>query len=473
MRRWRGTGECAREDAAGRPRRAPALQRSCTNAVTRLISTPAARLSGTTDVPGDKSISHRALILGALAVGETVIEGLLEADDVQRTAAALGALGAEITRDDAGLWRVQGRGVGGLSQPASALDLGNAGTGLRLLMGVAASHPFTSFFAGDESLSRRPMDRIAAPLEMMGARIIARGGAYLPLAIEGARQPMPVTYALPVPSAQVKSAVLLAALNAPGESTVIESAPTRDHTERMLREFGAEVRIDKSDEGARITVVGQPELTPARLSVPGDPSSAAFVVVAGLIAPDAEVSIRNVGVNPRRTGLFDCLIEMGADMDLARRRAGGEEIADITVRSSALRGIEVPPGRAPTMIDEYPILAVAAACAHGTTVLRGLGELRLKESDRLAAMTGGLAACGVGLEQRGDDLVIHGCAGPPPGGATIATRLDHRIAMAFLVLGLAAREPVAVDDGTSIATSFPGFVELLATLGARLTGGAA
>ena len=284
---------------------------------------------------------------------------------------------------------------------------------------------------------------------------------------------MPVTYALPVPSAQVKSAVLLAALNAPGETTVIEREPTRDHTERLLREFGAEVRIDEADKGARITVVGQPELIPARLSVPGDPSSAAFVVVAGLIAPDAEVIIRNVGVNPRRTGLFDCLLEMGAELDLARRHAGGEEIADITVRSSALRGIEVPPGRAPTMIDEYPILAAAAACAHGTTVVRGLGELRLKESDRLAAMAEGLAACGVGVEQQGDDLVIQGCAGPPPGGATIATRLDHRIAMAFLVLGLAAREPVAVDDGTPIATSFPGFVELLAALGARLTGGAA
>jgi len=421
-------------------------------------------------VPGDKSISHRALILAACAVGETTIAGLLEADDVHRTAAALRQLGAEVERDEAGLWHVHGCGIGGLSEPDTVLDLGNSGTGARLLMGVMASHPFTTCFTGDASLVRRPMDRIVRPVEMMGARIVARSGCRLPLAVHGASSPVPITYAPPVPSAQVKSAVLLAGLNAPGETTLIERLPTRDHTERLLALFGAEVSVAAHEQGSAITVIGQPELKPGAIAVPGDPSSAAFIAVAGLIVPDSDITIEGVGVNSRRTGLFDCLCEMEGDIEFsARRIEGGEEVADIRVRSSRLRGIEVPAARVPSMIDEFPILAVAAVYASGPTVLSGIGELRVKESDRLAAIADGLVACGVCVEEREDALTIHGIAEAPAGGSRVVTLLDHRIAMSFLVLGMAARAPVIAEDGATIASSFPSFTELFNGLGAKLT----
>ena len=438
--------------------------------MTALTSHPAGPLSGEARVPGDKSISHRALMLGALAVGKTEIHGLLEGEDVMCTARAVRALGAEVERGDDGLWRVQGVGVGGLCEPATTLDMGNAGTGARLLMGMVATHPITCQFAGDESLSGRPMGRIAEPLMRMGARFIARDGCRLPLTVVGATDPLPMVYASPVPSAQVKSAVLLAGLNTPGETTVIEAAPTRDHSEHMLRYFGAELRLAPADGGgAAITLTGQPELEGQRVEVPGDPSSAAFPVAAALIVPGSTLTIRNVGVNPLRAGLYASLREMGAAIEFrGQRERGGEPIADMVVRAGGLRGIEVPAARAPTMIDEYPILAVVAACAEGETVMRGLAELRIKECDRLKAMAEGLAACGVGVEAGEDYLVIEGCGGPPPGGATIATWLDHRIAMAFLVLGMASDKPVTIDDGASMDTSFPGFAPLLNSLGAAI-----
>ena len=438
--------------------------------MTSLTSNLAGPLSGEARVPGDKSISHRALMLGALAVGQSEIHGLLEGQDVMCTARALRALGAEVERGNDGLWRVQGVGVGGLCEPATTLEMGNAGTAARLLMGVVATHPITCQFTGDESLNGRPMGRIAEPLMRMGARIIARDGCRLPLTVIGARDPLAVVYPPPVPSAQVKSAVLLAALNTPGETTVIEAAPTRDHTEHMLRYFGAELRLAPANGGgAAITVTGQPELEGQRIEVPGDPSSAAFAVAAALIVPGSTLILRNIGVNPLRAGLYDSLREMGADIEFCEpRERGGEPIADIVVRAGGLRGIDVPASRAPTMIDEYPILAVVAACAEGVTVMRGLAELRIKESDRLAAMAEGLAACGVGVEAGEDYLVVEGRGGPPPGGGAIATRLDHRIAMAFLVLGMASEKPVTIDDGASMETSFPGFAALLNGLGANI-----
>ncbi|MFQ5958874.1 MAG: 3-phosphoshikimate 1-carboxyvinyltransferase [Alphaproteobacteria bacterium] len=437
---------------------------------TRSTSSPAGPLSGEARVPGDKSISHRALMLGALAVGESEIRGLLEGDDVLRTARALRALGAEVERGGDGAWRVQGCGVGGLAEPAATLDMGNAGTGARLLMGIVAAHPITCQFTGDESLCARPMGRVTEPLERMGARFVARSGCRLPLTVIGAASPLPIAYRLPVPSAQVKSAVLLAGLNAPGETSVIEPEPTRDHSERLLAHFGADVRIEKGDDGARVvTIVGQPELTGRAVAVPGDPSSAAFLVVAALVVPGSAIIVRGVGVNPLRTGIFATLREMGADLTFAdEREESGEPVADIVVRAGSLRGVEVPAERAPTMIDEYPVLAVAAACAEGETVMRGLAELRVKESDRLAAIAAALAASGVAVEAGDDDLIVTGCAGSPPGGGRIETRLDHRIAMASLVLGMAAKKPVAVDDTAPIATSFPGFIALCDGLGARI-----
>jgi len=436
---------------------------------------PCEGLNGRIRVPGDKSISHRALMLGALAVGETRIAGLLEAEDVLATARAVGQLGAELERDEAGLWRVQGRGLGGLVAPEDVLDLGNSGTGARLMMGILASHPLTAVLTGDASLRSRPMQRVAAPLQIMGAAITAREGCRLPLTLTGSADPLPIRYRLPVASAQVKSAVLLAGLNAPGETTVIEPEPTRDHSERMLRHFGAEVAVqDVVDEGTEvreIRLTGQPELRAAALQVPGDPSSAAFPAVAALLLPGAEVVIEEVGLNPLRSGLYETLREMGAEIREENPRAlGGEPVADLVVRTSSLSGVAVPAERAPRMIDEYPILAVAAACAEGQTVMQGLGELRVKESDRLASMAAGLAACGVEVEEGPDRLVVQGRGGRVPGGnpAPIATRLDHRIAMSFLVLGLAAERPVTIDDGRPIDTSFPGFAALMAGLGARL-----
>ena len=436
----------------------------------KLISSAAGPLRGSCRVPGDKSISHRALILGALAVGRTAIQGLLEGEDVLCTAAALRAFGAAITREGEGLWHVTGVGVGGFAEPEAVLDLGNSGTGARLLMGVAATQDFTSFFIGDASLRRRPMARVTAPLEAMGARIVARQGGRLPLAIIGAAQPMPLHYVLPVPSAQVKSAVLLAGLNAAGETTVIEPQPTRDHSERLLRHFGASVStVATPDGGRRITLMGEPELAAAAVTVPGDPSSAAFPAVAALILPGSAITITGVGVNPLRAGLYETLQEMGADLAFTNSRTeAGEPVADLTLRASRLKGVEVPAERAPRMIDEYPILATAAAAAEGRTIMRGLGELRVKESDRLSAIAEGLAACGVTATVEGDTLAVLGTGGRLRGGATIAARLDHRIAMAFLTLGTIADKPIAIDDGATIATSFPGFVPLMNGLGAAI-----
>ena len=438
--------------------------------MTPLTSGTAGALNGRVRVPGDKSMSHRALILGSLAIGRSHIRGLLEGDDVLRTAAAMRALGATLARGSDGAWSIDGVGIGGLAEPEEMLDLGNSGTGARLLMGLVAAHDITAFFTGDASLRRRPMARVAEPLSRMGARIVAREGGRLPLAVIGAAAPLPIEYRLPVPSAQVKSAVLLAGLGAPGATTVIEPLATRDHSERMLRHFGAAVTVAaEAGEARRITLQGQPELRAADLTVPGDPSSAAFPTVAALLMPGSQVVIEGVGVNPLRTGLFDTLRDMGADLAFTNERVeGGEPIADIAVRATRLSGVEVPAERAPRLIDEYPILAVAAAFARGRTVMHGLAELRVKESDRLGAIAQGLAACGVKLAVSGDMLAIEGADAPPAGGAAIATRLDHRIAMAFLVLGMAARQPTRIDDSETIGTSFPGFVALMNGLGAKI-----
>ncbi|MHA1113583.1 MAG: 3-phosphoshikimate 1-carboxyvinyltransferase [Alphaproteobacteria bacterium] len=441
-----------------------------------LISNTAAALRGTAGTPGDKSISHRALLIGAAAVGETAISGLLEAEDVLRTATALRMLGVEIARDPAdtlkmpGVWRVQGVGVGGLREPDEVLDLGNSGTGARLLMGLCATCPITATFTGDESLRGRPMSRVTTPLARFGARFSGRAEGRLPLTVTGAAHALAIDYALPVASAQVKSAILLAALNATGETRVVEPAASRDHTEIMLRHFGVPLRREaREDGGWEIALAGGTEIEGRDVAVPGDPSSAAFPLVAALIVPGSEVRLPGVGVNPLRAGLFKTLVEMGAEIaQTGTRQRSGEPIADLTVRAGPLRGIDVPAERAPAMIDEYPILAVAAAFATGRTRLAGIGELRVKESDRLEAITRGLTACGVTVEEGPDWLVIDGCGGPPPGGAAIATGLDHRIAMSFLVLGMAARAPTCIDNAAPIATSFPDFVALMNGLGATI-----
>ena len=430
---------------------------------------PLGPLRGRLRPPGDKSISHRAMILGLLAIGETRIEGLLEGEDVLRTAAACRQLGATVERVGDGRWRVRGAGIGGLVEPSTALDFGNAGTGARLLMGVAGSHPLTASFDGDASLRKRPMRRILDPLERMGVEVVAQAeGGRVPLTLRGPAETIPITYETPAASAQIKSAVLLAGLNAPGLTTVIERAATRDHTERMLRHFGAEVTVTAEGAGRRIALAGQPTLRGAEVVVPADPSSAAFALVAALIVPGSEVTIEGVMTNPLRTGLVATLRAMGADIEETNRRdEGGETVADLRVRASRLAGVEVPPERAPAMIDEYPVLAVAAAFAEGETRMRGLHELRVKESDRLAAVAAGLAANGVDHAVEGDDLVVRG--GRVAGGGTVATHLDHRIAMAFLVMGLAAQEGVRVDDGAMIATSYPAFLAQMRALGADLT----
>ena len=440
--------------------------------VTSLCSNPVGTLAGDISVPGDKSISHRALMIGAVAVGQTVIRGLLEGDDVLRTATALNAMGIRIDRRPQGEWCIHGRGVGGLLQPDDVLDLGNSGTGARLLMGLVSTHPITTHFTGDASLRGRPMARIADPVEQMGAQIIARDGGRMPLVVIGAQSPQPISYALPVPSAQIKSAVLLAGLNTPGRTSVIETRPSRDHTELMLRHFGAEVDVSDTDASQRvITLQGEPELTARDVTVPGDPSSAAFVAVAALITEDSEVTIRNVGLNPLRSGIFQSLAEMGADITFSNQREeAGEPTADLTVRSGTLKGIVVPPERAPSMIDEYPILAVAAAAAAGATRLQGLEELRVKESDRLSAIADGLSRNGVRVQIEGDDLIIHGTGRSIPGNATVEARMDHRIAMSFLTMGMAAQNAIVVDDTTHIGTSFPGFIDLMTGLGAKFTG---
>jgi 3-phosphoshikimate 1-carboxyvinyltransferase len=437
-----------------------------------LLSRPAGPLSGTVRVPGDKSVSHRALMLGALATGETEIHGLLTGADVLHTAAAMRALGATVETSGDGVWRVRGVGVGGIAEPASVLDMGNSGTAARLLMGLVASHPVTCFFTGDASLAKRPMARVTTPLERMGASFVTRTGGRMPLAVIGTDSPLPITYRLPVASAQVKSAVLLAGLNTPGVTTVIEPEPTRDHTELMLRHFGAKIETERLEDGTlAVSLTGEAELAGRTVRVPGDPSSAAFPAVAALLIDGSDLLIEGVGINPRRTGLYETLREMGGDVAFENeRREAGEPVADLRLRASRLKGVVVPPERAPSMIDEYPILAVAAACAEGTTVMQGLAELRVKESDRLAMIAAGLDACGVAVEAGADTLTVHG-GGRPPGGATVATAMDHRIAMSFLVLGMAAREPVGVDDGSFIETSFPGFADLMNGLGADIAGG--
>ena len=426
-------------------------------------------LKGECKIPGDKSISHRSLMLGALAVGETVVSGMLEGEDVIGTANAMRALGAEIERDENGLWHVWGRGVGGLVEPEQVLDMGNAGTGVRLIMGICAGYPMTVFFTGDASLRKRPMGRVAKPLENMGASFISRDGYRLPMGLVGARKPMPQTYELPVPSAQVKSAVLFAGLMAPGTTTVLESEHSRDHSERMLRFFGADVQSEQDNKHLHVQLQGQPSLKAANIVVPGDPSSAAFPIVAATICPGSDVMVRGVGLNPLRTGLFDTLVEMGADLTFFNQREeGGEPVADVRVRHAELKGVDVPPARAPSMIDEYPILAVAASVAQGQTRMNGLAELRVKESDRLAAVAKGLTSCGVSVEEGEDYLVVNGKEGQVPGGGTVETELDHRLAMSFLILGLVSAKPVTVDDIDPIKTSFPNFLDLMAALGARL-----
>jgi 3-phosphoshikimate 1-carboxyvinyltransferase len=422
-------------------------------------------------VPGDKSISHRALIFGLLAVGETRVSGLLEGEDVLRTAEAARALGAQVVRDGEGLWRVHGVGVGGLRQPATTLDFGNAGTGSRLMMGVCGSHPITTTFDGDASLRKRPMRRILDPLALMGVRVVSQQeGGRVPLTLQGPAEATPIVYETPVASAQVKSAVLLAGLNAPGATTVIEREATRDHTEKMLAHFGAKIMVaPHGAHGRAITLTGQPELVPQPIVVPADPSSAAFPMVAALITPGSDVLLDGVMMNPLRTGLITTLIEMGADITVeARSQEGGEEVATLRVRHSPLRGVSVPAERAPSMIDEYPILAVAAAFAEGETRMNGLHELRVKESDRLAAVAAGLAAAGVSASIAGDDLIVQGGAGDVAGGGLVATHLDHRIAMSFLIMGFASRREMTVDDRDTIATSFPSFMALMAGLGADL-----
>jgi 3-phosphoshikimate 1-carboxyvinyltransferase len=441
-----------------------------TAALSPLTSRASPALKGRIRVPGDKSISHRALILGALAVGETVVEDLLEGEDVLNTAAVLRALGSRIERDGAGRWRIRGVGVGGFAEPADVLDHGNSGTGVRLMMGAIATTPITATFTGDASLRRRPMRRVLDPLALFGAEASARDGGRLPITLKGAANPMPVTYRLPVASAQVKSAVLLAGLNAPGETTVLEAEATRDHTERMLVHFGAKVRRETAADGlTAITVTGQPELAAAQVRVPADPSSAAFPLVAALVVPGSELRIDAVMLNPTRTGLITVLKRMGADIKIENERTeSGETIGDLVVRASALKGVEIEPEIAPSMIDEYPILAVAAAYATGRTKMTGLAELRVKESDRLLAVAEGLKACGVRIELGDDWLAVEGM-GAMPGGGKVATHMDHRIAMAFLIAGLAAKSPITVDDTSFVATSFPTFVPMMEGLGASFT----
>ncbi|MFN3144182.1 MAG: 3-phosphoshikimate 1-carboxyvinyltransferase [Paracoccaceae bacterium] len=428
-------------------------------------------LKGVAEVPGDKSISHRSLILGALAVGETRISGLLEGQDVLDTAKAMRAFGAEVIEHGGGDWTVHGVGVGGFAEPGDVIDCGNSGTGVRLIMGAMATSPVTATFTGDASLRKRPMGRVTDPLALFGAQAVGRAGGRLPLTLVGAADPVPVRYVVPVPSAQVKSAVLLAGLNAPGQTVVIEREATRDHTERMLAGFGAEVSVEDTGEGRVITLTGRPELRPQTIAVPRDPSSAAFPVCAALIVEGSDVLVPNIGLNPTRAGLFETLREMGADLTYENlREEGGEPVADLRARfSPGMRGIEVPAERAASMIDEYPILSVVASFAEGRTHMPGVRELRVKESDRIDAMAVGLRANGVTVDEGEDWWTVHGRGpGGVPGGAVAEARLDHRIAMSFLILGMAAQLGVSVDDAGPIATSFPVFEPLMTRLGAVL-----
>jgi len=443
------------------------MQASENAVLASLSARPAGPLTGVVRAPGDKSISHRALILAGLATGRSEIFGLLEGDDVLRTAAAVAAFGAKVERLGDGRWRVEGQGR--YSEPADVVDCGNSGTGARLIMGAAAGFDLAATYTGDVSLRGRPMGRVLEPLGLMGARWLGRDKARLPITVRGGSLNS-IHYRLPVASAQVKSALLLAGLNAPDGIEVIEPEPTRDHTERLLRAFGAEVHVSDEADGRHIRLAGGQALTGCEVKVPGDPSSAAFPLVAALITPGSRVTVQGVLLNPLRAGLFDTLRDMGADLTISNRREeGGEPVGDLTARHSRLKGIEVPAARAPSMIDEYPILSVAAAFADGTTVMEGVGELRVKESDRIALMAAGLKACGVCVEETNDTFTIHGAGGPVRGGMQVVTHGDHRIAMSHLVLGLAAQQPVSVDEPGMIATSFPGFSALMAGLGARIS----
>ena len=436
-----------------------------------MTSSACGPLTGVAEVPGDKSISHRSLILGALSVGETTVSGLLEGQDVLDTGRAMQAFGAEVINHGNGDWSVHGVGVGGFAEPEQVIDCGNSGTGVRLIMGAMATSPIAATFTGDASLNKRPMARVTDPLSLFGAQAGGRAGGRLPMTILGAADPVPARYTVPVPSAQVKSAVLFAGLNAPGETVVIEAEATRDHTERMMAGFGADIRTEETEEGRVITLKGQPELTPQHIVVPRDPSSAAFPVCAALIVPGSDVLVPNIGLNPTRAGLFTTLREMGADLQYENmREEGGEPVADLRARFSPdLQGIEVPAERAASMIDEYPVLSVVASFATGETYMPGVRELRVKESDRIDAMANGLRAAGVGVEDGPDWWTVSGRGhGNVPGGATAASHLDHRIAMSFLVMGMATAKPMSVDDGGPIATSFPIFEPLMASLGAQV-----
>ncbi len=435
-----------------------------------LRSRAGSALTGRIRVPGDKSVSHRSLMFGALAVGRTTVTGLLEGEDVLNTAGAMRAAGARIHKDENGTYHIDGVGLGSLLEPEDVIDFGNAGTGVRLTMGIFGTHPIAATFVGDASLSRRPMGRVLDPLRQMGTQVVARAGDRLPLSIRGADMPLPITYRVPMPSAQVKSAVLLAGLNTPGETVVIEPIATRDHTEKMLAGFGADISVTIDEQGARIIrLKGRPELKAQAIDVPGDPSSAAFPIVAALITPGSDVTVENVLLNEHRTGLITTLIEMGGDITIENERmAGGERVGDIRVRASKLKGVTVPANRAPSMIDEYPVLAVAAAFAEGDTHMSGLEELRVKESDRLAAVARGLEANGIPCKEGEAELTVTGGASGI-GGGIVTTHLDHRIAMSFLVLGLASGKAVTVDDGAVIATSFPTFTSLFAGLGAEIS----
>lgn len=436
----------------------------------KLTSSQSDPLDGIANIPGDKSISHRALMLGGIAIGKTTIHGLLEGEDVIATAEAMRKMGAEITRNNDGSWHCYGVGIGGLKQPDSTLDMGNSGTSTRLLMGLIGGHNITAQITGDASLTKRPMNRVIKPLEMMGVKIDATKDGTLPLTITGAQDILPIEYKLPIASAQVKSCVLLAGLSAMGKTSVIEEIPTRDHTENMLRHFGVPVEVTKTENGAeKISVTGQKDLKGTTVHVPADPSSAAFPTVAALIVKGSFIKMKNILMNERRNGIYTTLIEMGADITFENERIeAGEKVADLIVKASDLKAIDVPASRVPSMIDEFPVLAVAASLAEGTTTMTGLEELRVKESDRLLMMYEGLKACGVRCEMGDDSLTIHGNGQPPKGGGEIKTALDHRIAMSFLILGTVTQEPVMIDDGAPIKTSFPNFIDLMDTLGAKV-----
>ena len=427
-------------------------------------------LKGAPKIPGDKSISHRSLMFGGLAIGETIVHGLLEGEDVIHTADAMRAMGADIKCDD-GIWYCHGVGIGGLQEPEETLEMGNSGTSTRLLMGLVGGHNITATFSGDASLNKRPMGRVITPLEMMGVKVLARENGRLPLTITGAEDTLPIEYELPVASAQVKSCVMLAGLSAMGETSIIEKTPTRDHTENMLRAFGVPVTVEDLTDGAqKITVTGQQDLKGTTVHVPSDPSSAAFPTVAALIVQGSEIEMKNILMNDRRNGIYTTLIEMGADIEFKNKRVeAGEDVADLIVRGTgSLKGIDVPASRVPSMIDEFPILAVAASLANGTTTMTGLEELRVKESDRLLMMYEGLKACGVDLEMGEDWLTIHGTGNAPKGGAEVKTALDHRIAMSFMILGMATQEAVTIDDVAPIKTSFPNFIDLMKDLGGSM-----